>query len=318
MKKTKRNLFIFLLSLTTLGLFWGCKSETDSQNGDQTETASDDEDNHGKNSRSNIAISLWDKGSLRDGSGNGAKWINSVSFGEEVTLLGDTIFIPEEDRTYWKVKLSDGQTGWVHSYLFAKGAETAAILNSAMLYKRPDPLTATDKKLEHGDVVAVTANHEDGWMHVYGKEKKKVGWVKVGEGLTRDKSDIAAAVMMNRAMAETSPTKRKEKLSAILSNPDMDASAFAQNIQSLLDEEMAEPVAASDELVITGDRVNIRREPSTTGDNIAFQLDQGSVCKVIKKGKMEEIKGNKDYWYNISYNGEEGWVFGSITSRKQN
>jgi hypothetical protein len=68
-------------------------------------------------------------------------------------------------------------------------------------------------------------------------------------------------------------------------------------------------------LVIHGNQIWIRSQP-TTGE-VIMKLDEGTICEVLEKGKKETIHGSTDFWYKIKYNGQEGWVFGSQTSLKQ-
>jgi hypothetical protein len=68
-------------------------------------------------------------------------------------------------------------------------------------------------------------------------------------------------------------------------------------------------------LIIKGDKIWIREYPST-GD-VIFELNNGDICKVLKKDKKEVINQISDFWYKIEYKGKIGWVFGSQTSIKQ-
>ena len=68
-------------------------------------------------------------------------------------------------------------------------------------------------------------------------------------------------------------------------------------------------------LTIKGEQIWVRSEP-TTGD-VVLKLDDNTECKILEKGKQETINGVTDYWYRISYEDKEGWVFGSQTSEQQ-
>lgn len=72
---------------------------------------------------------------------------------------------------------------------------------------------------------------------------------------------------------------------------------------------------AQKQLTIEGNQIWVRSTPKT-GD-VVMKLDDGTVCKVLEKGEGQTIRGHKDYWYKIVFNGVQGWVFGSQTSLKQ-
>lgn len=71
-----------------------------------------------------------------------------------------------------------------------------------------------------------------------------------------------------------------------------------------------------DTLVIEGDNIWIRAEP-VTGE-VVFTLNEGDVCYVLEKGQEHTIRGNRDFWYKIEFEGQTGWVFGSQTSIRHN
>jgi SH3 domain-containing protein len=89
-----------------------------------------------------------------------------------------------------------------------------------------------------------------------------------------------------------------------------DALYFAENLQSY--KVLKKPPI---KLVISGNKIWVREQPKT--GKLAFTLDDGAVCTVLEKGEAQEIRGLKDYWYKIEYEGKVGWVFGSQTSKKQ-
>lgn len=72
----------------------------------------------------------------------------------------------------------------------------------------------------------------------------------------------------------------------------------------------------ADYLSIIGNQIWVRSEPQT-GD-VVLKLDDGVQCEVLEKGQQQTINGVTDYWYKIKVNGQEGWVFGSQTSLRQN
>ena len=143
--------------------------------------------------------------------------------------------------------------------------------------------------------------------------KRKSGWLLGEKAITTSETDVAAALMLSKALAEKLPSKRKTKLQQVV---DMyETSIFAETAKSALDETEAASNLAEDELMVTGDNVNVRSAPDVKQENKVFQLHAGDLCKILKRGDMDEIGGKLDYWYNISSDGQTGWIFGTFTSK---
>lgn len=260
-------------------------------------------------------VSLWGSGGIREEAGKKAKWVTRVAFGERVTYLGEEEEIEDEDRTYAKIRLSDGQEGWMNSYLLAPDAEVSAFTKKSSVFNRPDFTTTTDKKFELGDVVAVTKTQGD-WIQVVGEQKKKKGWVQSKGNLTSDEIDIAVALQLSKVNAEGNPVKKKELIMDILDNTAFESSVFYSEAEGMIESGAFDMPELSDgELMITGNSVNVRSAPDTGGDNKLFQLNSGDVCGIVEKGVEETIGGKTDNWYKIEYGGKQGWIFGSFTSR---
>ncbi len=90
--------------------------------------------------------------------------------------------------------------------------------------------------------------------------------------------------------------------------------AKVENITSNIEDDNNDYIQ-NPKLTIIGNQIWVRSEP-TTGE-VIMKLDDGTECEVLEKGKQETIHGTTDYWYKISCNGKQGWVFGSQTSLKQ-
>lgn len=67
-------------------------------------------------------------------------------------------------------------------------------------------------------------------------------------------------------------------------------------------------------LTIVG--VNIWVRSSPTDGKVVMKLNNGDRCKVLGRKRFEVIRGVGDYWYNIEFTGQKGWVFGSQTNKK--
>ena len=63
--------------------------------------------------------------------------------------------------------------------------------------------------------------------------------------------------------------------------------------------------------VITSSHLRLRAEPSVKAKAITT-LWNGYILEIVSKSsKMENVEGTDDYWYQISYGGLKGWVFGA-------
>ncbi|WP_299898895.1 SH3 domain-containing protein [uncultured Aquimarina sp.] len=68
-------------------------------------------------------------------------------------------------------------------------------------------------------------------------------------------------------------------------------------------------------LLIEGKDIWVREKPKT--GKVVMKLNEGDVCMVLQKSDAQVIRGRRDFWYYIDFNGKKGWVFGSQTSIKQ-
>jgi len=63
--------------------------------------------------------------------------------------------------------------------------------------------------------------------------------------------------------------------------------------------------------VITSSHLRLREGPST-GSSVVATLWKGSVLEIVSKtSTMDEVEDENGYWYQISYDGLAGWVFGA-------
>ena len=63
--------------------------------------------------------------------------------------------------------------------------------------------------------------------------------------------------------------------------------------------------------VITSSHLRLRGQPDTRS-GVETTLWRGYVLEVLsKQNRQVEVEGSTDYWYQISYGGLQGWVFGA-------
>jgi hypothetical protein len=70
-----------------------------------------------------------------------------------------------------------------------------------------------------------------------------------------------------------------------------------------------------DSLTIIGTNVNFRSDQATKSV-IIFQFKQGERCKILVKGKQEQIGEYDDCWYQVESREKTGWVYGAFTNLK--
>ena len=70
-------------------------------------------------------------------------------------------------------------------------------------------------------------------------------------------------------------------------------------------------VLRSNWAVITSSHLRLREEPGI-GAGVLATLWQGSVIEIVSKTSTKEVvEGEEDFWYQISFDGLAGWVFGT-------
>lgn len=310
----------------SLFLFFACEDKPQQQSSAAADVADTDNTSdataravEAPTSDIQLGVCLWPEAGLRSiaGRSKDAKWIAGMSFGEVVTLTGNS----EEagERNYLEMELSDGKVGWSYEYLFAVNALRAAATGSVDVYGRPDLSTFDGKQFERGEIFAVVegTKNEDGWLEVFGKEKKMKGWIKENTNYSTEETDVNVAIMFSRAMLEKNPIAQAEKLEIISKG-----SAFANSpLMSIVNEKLSEikqlTELPANQLMVTTDNLNARSEPNTETENVLFKLQSGDVCNIIERGARAEIRKMNDYWYLVEKDGNEGWIYGYFTSKKQ-
>jgi len=185
------------------------------------------------------AVCIWDGASLRDAPSKKAKWLSSISLGEKLIMLGDTaIDSADNNREFYKVRLSDDKEGWAQAYPLALNAQPAAIIQKSVIHKRPDLLTSTNNAFEKMEMVAVVAEKND-WIEVIGNKREKSGWIK-NQFVTYKKTDVAVAIKANKALGEKDQKLKEEKINEILDNSALSGSVFIEELQRILYPEEAD------------------------------------------------------------------------------
>ncbi|WP_418500754.1 hypothetical protein [Flagellimonas sp.] len=172
MRTSKKTCIIYFL----LVLGYGCNSTPNKNTELNSEaTWSDDSKTSEETGAEPYATCLWPKVGLRDNPGRkDAKYITTIYFGEKVEFL-DEKQIADDDKEYIKVKLSDGNEGWVYEHLFAIGGKLGIVNGQRELYKRPDIMTYVGEKLGPMDMVVIFDGEQEGWNEVVSLKKEGPG-----------------------------------------------------------------------------------------------------------------------------------------------
>lgn len=285
-----------------------------------------------------VGICVWPQCGLREEPGRQDftkegknNYITAIYYGEKMEVLDERVEMPKENRTYLKVRLKDGQIGWVHDYLIERRARLAVMTRDAEVFRRPDPMTLRDAKLEGGEIVAIIQepdsldnNYAENWLHVSTLEKKKKGWILNAPNHTYANEDLRIALLLQRALGIEDAAEKRGELLAITQEPVFTESSIRrlveqalQNAEQTAVQEGNPPVLdVKEKLFISQSNTTIHSEPMKNQDNILFSLDAGVVCEVLARGERTLIEGNNDYWYQIRYDGQSGWVYGYYTSKR--
>lgn len=285
-----------------------------------------------------VCICVWPQCGLReepgrqdytkDGKNN---YLTAIYYGEKMEILGESVEVPKEDRTYIRVRLQDGQEGWVHDYLVERRARLAVMTQSAEVYRRPDPMTLRDTELEVGEIVAIidepdsiAAPVSGRWLHVSNLTKGKKGWIINEPNYTYEPIDLRVALLYRRALETKNAAERRAELLAITQEPAFSSSSIRKLVEQALQdaeqtavEEGNPPVLdIQEKLFITQAQTAVHNEPNQNQENILFRLDIGAVCEILDRGERTLIEGNNDFWYQIRFEDRTGWIYGYYTSKR--
>ncbi len=175
------------------------------------------------------AVCIVDEASLRDGPTATAEWITSISLGEKLVWHGiGEIDSTKESREYYKVELSDSTVGWTTSYALELNAEPAVVTERALVYRRPDLKTMTDKEFAPMEFVAILEIDVD-WLRVIGENRKKRGWIERSAASLKE-DDIAVGVLASKALKEKEADTRRQRIIDIIENPAFANSNFIDDL----------------------------------------------------------------------------------------
>jgi hypothetical protein len=187
------------------------------------------------------AVSVYDGVPVRLEPSKDGKWHSSLSIGEKLMYLGETVVdtADAKKREYYKVELSDGTVAWAQTYGIVINAYPAAIVETTPVYKRPDLVTQTDKKLTILDFIAVV-NEKEEWAEVVGAKKKNSGWINK-RNISEADADVAVASMVFKtpeiyAVYDGHATLEVELVDELLQKIPYESSVLMTYLKSYLEE----------------------------------------------------------------------------------
>jgi hypothetical protein len=66
--------------------------------------------------------------------------------------------------------------------------------------------------------------------------------------------------------------------------------------------------------IITSSHLRLRVQPDITSDAVTT-LWRGYVLEILSKDNdLDTVEGQKNYWYQVNYDGLRGWVFGGYVA----
>ena len=281
-----------------------------------------------------LGMSVYNPAGLRkepgkkDYTSDGEKnYITGIYYGEMVEVV-DTPAVEVENKKNIKVRLKGGEEGWTHDFLIERYARRAVMTGEAELYRRPDMMTLRGDELTPGQIIAVLKEDPDypEWLHVSSFEKRKKGWIRRENNLTFDPDEVQVAMRFYRATKIYRADKRLEALSDLLRRDMTANSAFRSMIEAEY-EEMKSRIdpklvkekpyeSGEDKLFITQGNTWLRPKPDPSDEQGILQLTEDEICVILARGDRDTIGEMADHWYHVRHNGQEGWVFGYYTSRR--
>lgn len=264
--------------------------------------------------RVDVGICIWENTGLRETPGKNGKYITALSFGEKVELLGDTVEVKTDRRSYIKIRLMDDRSGYVYQYLIAEQAALATIVKEMKIYRRPDMMTQKDEIFRPCDIVAVSEKKEE-WVKVIGAQRRKSGWIKNIDALSFKKDDIRVAYLFQDALKENESFFKEKGMVQILADPELQSSTLLAEVKKELNAIGLKNRLPDNRLYITRANVSLRTEPKRDEGEVVNWLAEGTLCDVVQIGERETINNMDDYWYEVEVKGKKGWVYGQYTSK---
>jgi len=218
-----------------------------------------------KNASEQGIVCVYEKHYIKDKPSKDGKSFTSISRGETIQDLGESITDNTEKKpvVYYKIRLSDGKEGWAAASGIRVNASAAVFTVAASVYSRPDPLTITDVKKQPMNFVAITERNDD-WAKVAWTEgyTPKEGWVK-SNALTTSKEEVATAILITRKLDAKDNIPVIDKMKSLITDAPYPGSIFIEELKKKVESQEMESANAAN------------TTPSTTDETTDTVTDSG-------------------------------------------
>lgn len=182
------------------------------------------------NNLKRYAVALYETGLYSTSSKSGeSKNLKTVKFGETVEVLADTTTNKAERAFYLKLKLENIE-GWDKEKLYALDGKLGVTTKNIRIYSQPDILSKADKRIYGKELVVVQENKQNGWLHIFTKNKAIEGWVKKGKSVSTESIDIEVAHIMRQIKNSALEEEKTMLISDLIDNSRYGSSVFHQEI----------------------------------------------------------------------------------------
>ncbi|MCI4666707.1 MAG: hypothetical protein MRZ79_01000 [Bacteroidia bacterium] len=179
--------------------------------------------------QSSFLTCAWEKVALKKEANSSSNTLQTLSYGDQVSVMGGLLYVADENITYIKVESIQEKVGWVDQFLFMENATRTVILEEATIFERPNtPSTITMSTFTPGQEI-LRGKYSNGWVFVSSKNKKNLGWIKSDIRYSQAKKDLDLAQKWSK-LKDLPLEKRKKDVIALVKEADSKSSPLAQII----------------------------------------------------------------------------------------
>lgn len=181
-------------------------------------------------------VSVWDRISTKGKPVRNSPTVTLLSLGERFLYLDSFAIDSSYNNTkFLKARLSDSSIVWVYDFASVLDATTAVVVNEVPLYRRPDLMTITSKRLNVMEIVAVSEEWDD-WVKVVNEKKAKQGWIHK-EHITYSTVDVAFALLVTRNLKEEEAEQRLAGLESLAEENPYPNTIFTRDLSTIIEEQ---------------------------------------------------------------------------------
>lgn len=234
MSYLRTTLLIAIISLITMS----CKDDK-AKTSDKTKAEEASEQTTQKvenDNKESTVVCIWKAVSLKETPKHKGKYVTTMYLGESGTTSNEIVIdsLTKTKRTYIKITLADGTSGWIDNRFIAVNAKPHVLTAPSKLYRRPDLVAVSNKDFSEMQYVVVTETKGD-WAKVKGKKYTNKwyseGWIKLNK-LTDNQNDIMVALLYEKTKDISTADKKIIALQEIAENTDLSESRWIAEIET--------------------------------------------------------------------------------------